>query len=203
MGFTCGKCDKRNVRYIITDDLMLFKFNSIASLAGKDPDNYRISINEINGKTTLVTYTTSESDKIENTMLWSLHINDGINLGHFRLVYESNLSEIEGLQIRSLNIFEYVKGAKIEGFASPYEIIRAQINVTSNRNRTFTYHNEAMANETGWYQINVPYSSDGTTTKISDSYTIIGLNSQVLKNVSISENDVINGINIRIDLNSE
>ncbi|MBE0524498.1 MAG: oligosaccharyl transferase, archaeosortase A system-associated [Methanosarcinales archaeon] len=195
--------DKRNVRYIIISDDLLNKFQTIALIAGEQTNNY-------------ATFVSNESDsglrqysfldqKIINVMLWSLYMNDGLNLGSFRLVYESNESNIKNWEkqaVKSIKIFEYVEGAKLEGFASPNEVIFAQINIISNRNRTFTYSNQVISNETGWYEITLPYSTSGTPyeTRPLESYKILINNSSISKNIEVLEEDVIEGRTVRVDL---
>ena len=193
--------DERNVRYVITvDELILSKFSSIVSIAGKDPFDYYES-KEIENQN-LVTTIWSGNERLWRTVLWSLHVNDGLNFGRMRLIYESNTTRTKSPPVKYVKIFEYVKGANIFGLASPDETVVAYTNITTNRGRTFTYYNEAIANETGWYRINVPYSNYGTPYegwKI-ESYNIHGLESNASKEVVISEAEIISGKNIRVNL---
>jgi len=193
--------DARSVRYVITDDeLILKKFKSIVSIAGKNPNDYYQSKKiENNNSVTTIRF---ENERFKRTILWSLHVNDGSDLGCMRLIYESNTTRTQSPPVKYVKIFEYVKGANIFGLASPDETVVAYTNITTNRGRTFTYYNRAIANETGWYRINVPYSNYGTPYegwKI-ESYNIHGLESNASKEVIISEAEIISGQNIRVNL---
>jgi len=143
-----------------------------------------------------------ENDRLKRTILWAMHANDGSNFGCMRLIYESNTTRTKNPPVKYVKIFEYVDGANIFGSASPNETVVAYTNITTNRGRTFTYYNGAIANETGWYRINVPYSNYGTPYegwKI-ESYIVEGLESNISKEVIISEAEIISGKNIRINL---
>ena len=173
--------DARNVRYIITSDEMVFLKNSnIAFIAGRDPDDYDMV-----------------SDKLKTTTMWSLHIGDGSGLGFYRLIHESKNAQIFP-NIKSVKIFEYVKGANIIGQASPNEVVIAYTNISTNQNRVFTYFNAVKANETGWYRIKVAYPTTGSayTTGIVEPYKVINSTNVVLKDVSVSEDDIIIGRSI-------
>jgi dolichyl-diphosphooligosaccharide--protein glycosyltransferase len=93
-------------------------------------------------------------------------------------------------------------GAKITGFAAPHENVSAAANVISNRRRTFEYYNTAVANETGWYELTVSYSTEGGPydTRAVTPYTVRGEKSIIMKEITITEDDVVNGGEIRLDL---
>ena len=193
--------DARSVRYVITDDeSILRKFSSIASIAGKNPYDYYDS-KEIENRN-LITTIRFENEKLKRTILWSMHVNDGSNFGCMRLIYESNTTRTKNPLVKYIKIFEYVDGANIYGLALPNETIVAYTNITTNRERTFTYYNGAIANETGWFRIHVPYSNYGTLDKgwKIEPYTIHGLESNASKEVVISEAEIMSGKNIRVDL---
>jgi len=192
--------DARSVRYVITDDeLILKKFRSIASIAGKNPDDYYES-KEIRNDN-LVTTTQFGNEKFKHTTLWSMHVNDGLNFECIRLIHESNTTRTEP-PVKYVKIFEYVNGASIYGLAPPNETVVVYTNITTNRDRTFRYYNEAVVNETGWYRINVPYSNYGTPYegwKI-EPYKIHCLESNAPTEVTISEAEIISGKNIQVNL---
>jgi len=193
--------DARSVRYVITvDELILSKFNSIASIAGKNIYDYYDS-KEIENRN-LVTTIRSGNERLWRTALWSMHVNDGLYFGRMRLIYESNTTRTRSPPVKYVKIFEYVNGANIFGLASPNETVVAYTNITTNRERTFTYYNGAIANETGWFRIHVPYSNYGTLDKgwKIEPYTIHGLESNASKEVVISEAEIMSGKNIRVDL---
>jgi len=193
--------DDRNVRYVITDsEMIVTKFSSISAIAGEETNTFFTTEKFMDGN--LIRERISETEKMKHTMLWSMHINDGANLGSIRLIHESNTTRSKNATVKSVKIFEYVKGATIVGFALPDDIVLAYTNVTSNRNRTFRYYNVDKANETGWYEIPVSYSTFGSPylDVSAEPYTIVVYNSNISKEISIGENDVILGNIIRKDL---
>ena len=173
--------DSRNVRYIITsDELVLLKNRNVALIAGEEPDNYGMS-----------------SDKLKGTSMWLLQIGDGSGTGFFRLIHESETAQIFP-NIKSVKIFEYVSGANIIGQATPNEVVLAYTNITTNQNRVFTYYNGAITNETGWYNITVAYPTSRSAFSAGhvEPYKIINSTSVFLREVSVSEDDVVNGRNV-------
>ena len=193
--------DARSVRYVITDDkLLLTKFKSIASIAGKDPYDY-FELREIE-KGNLITTRLLENERLKHTILWSMHVNDGSNFGCMRLIHESNTTRTKNPPVKYVKIFEYVNGANIYGLAPPNETVVVHSNITTNRDRTFTYFNGAVVNETGWYKVNVPYSNYGTPYEgwEIEPYKIYVLGSNTPKEVNISEAEIISGENIRVNL---
>ncbi len=192
--------DARSVRYVITDDeLILRKFRSIASIAGKNPDDYYGS-KEIRNRNS-VTTAEFRNERFTSTILWSMHVNDGSDFERMRLIYESNTTRTKP-PVKYVKIFEYVNGASIYGLALPNETVIVHTNITTNRDRTFRYYNEAVVNETGWYRIKVPYSSYGTPYEgwKTEPYTIYVLGSNASKEVNISEAEIMSGKNIRVNL---
>jgi dolichyl-diphosphooligosaccharide--protein glycosyltransferase len=189
--------DRRNVRYVITDMKMVkTKFSYLAQLAGEDADNF-YTVQTIKTRTLQVV-----NDRFMNTTLTKLHVSDGATLGKLRLVYESHSTVAQNPEVKYVKIFEYVKGAKITGFAAPHENVSAAANVISNRRRTFEYYNTAVANETGWYELTVSYSTEGGPydTRAVTPYTVRGEKSIIMKEITITEDDVANGGEIRLDL---
>ncbi|MCZ7395939.1 MAG: oligosaccharyl transferase, archaeosortase A system-associated [Candidatus Methanoperedens sp.] len=186
--------NKRKVRFIVTDAQMLkLKFSSIAMLAGRDPlDYYGTSdgapIRSVN----------NENGNFFATMLSRLHVFDGDGLSHYRLIYESNTTAIRNPDIKYVKIFEYVPGATLSGRAGDGEV-KVTLNVMTNQGRTFVYTQRAVAMN-GNYEIKVPYSTQGGKygTKPSGDYII--QNANVSKMVAVSEQDVLDGRRLQVDL---
>jgi dolichyl-diphosphooligosaccharide--protein glycosyltransferase len=152
-----------------------------------------------------------------------LHLLDCSGLSHYRLIYESkpvfgpmgfqetiykqifNQKYAEKFGLKPVNvttsgyvkIFERVKGAKIYGKANA-SVVTVEVKVKTNQGRVFTYSNVANV-VNGTYEIIVPYAQDTTyPVKAITPYTIKAGN--VTKTFSLSDEDVENGKEIRIDL---
>ena len=193
--------EARNVRYVVTDiNMVKGKFRNIVQLAGEDYLSYYTNPAtkmELGTKTLIV-----ENDRFRNTVLTKLHVFDGDMLGNLRLIYESSTTKTQNPEVKYVKIFEFVEGAKITGFAAPHQTVYAVTNVISNRGRVFEYHNIAIANETGWYELTVSYSTVDVPydTRAVTPYLIGTEKSDVVVEVSISEDDVVNGKEIWVDL---
>ncbi len=185
--------DKRKVRFIVTDAQMLkLKFSSIAMLAGKKAEDYYGTSDG-----TPIRSVNAENKNFFATMLSRLHVFDGDGLSHYRLIYESNTTAIKSPDIKYVKIFEYVHGATISGKANGE--VRATVSIMTNQGRTFVYAQQVTAMN-GRYEIKVPYSTQGgkyATAPLSD-YII--QNANTAKAVSVSENDVLEGREVQVDL---
>ncbi len=60
-----------------------------------------------------------------------------------------------------VKVFEYVKGARIEGTAPNGSLIEVSTDITTNHGRTFTYSLRTTANDSYSYEFIVPYSTEG------------------------------------------
>lgn len=193
--------DTNNVKYVITDYMMYAtKSSAIFTIAG---DEY------MKGQNFTEFY---NGEGMRNTTLAKLHILDGSMLGRLRLIHESPNSKIklvpkgneeEGTPIKSVKIFEYVEGARIYGSAAPNEPVYARVNVSSNQDRQFTYVNAVMPDDSGLYELRVPYSTKGsndTEVTAGPYYIISQKNSSATAQVAVSEEDVVQGSGIQADL---
>lgn len=109
-------------------------------------------------------------------------------LTHYRLVHESpnNISVILGYgydtlpDLKSVKVFEYVKGAHIPGEGV------IELNLVTNTGRTFVYCQESSNGE-----FVVPYATEGGTGegKATGPYHIQG----TTRSISVTEADVVNG----------
>jgi asparagine N-glycosylation enzyme membrane subunit Stt3 len=107
-------------------------------------------------------------------------------LRHYRLVHESPTNAfanagMDGVDIKYVKTFEYVKGARIKGNGM------IEVSVVSNTGRNFTYRQQSINGE-----FIVPYSTTGTPydVKTKGKYKIIGTG----KEYDVSENDVMTGM---------
>ena len=60
-----------------------------------------------------------------------------------------------------VKVFEYVKGARIEGRVPDASIVEIATNITTNQGREFIYSQRAISNSNGSYVFIVPYSTEG------------------------------------------
>jgi asparagine N-glycosylation enzyme membrane subunit Stt3 len=110
-----------------------------------------------------------------------------------------------------VKVFEYVKGARIEGTAPNGSLIEVSTTITTNQGRNFTYSARTTANDS--YEFIVPYSTEGpveggTNFDVSVSpYTIRAGHFEnetvvwdVEEEVRIHEEDVTEGGTIKVDL---
>ncbi|MFQ6120616.1 MAG: PQQ-binding-like beta-propeller repeat protein, partial [Methanosarcinales archaeon] len=208
--------DKRKVRYIIVDTAMGYgyrdrlggKYESIAKIAGKDISDYYYSFfmptphgteGVVYIKRLLLNY------KYYNTTYAKLYyfdassattsLMDNVNgIGHYRLIYESKNTDTELTEIKKVKIFEYVKGAIITGHTYPNVYVEVFIPIKTNRNRVFNYTIGTQSDQSGIFNITVPYATKNhpyNTTPI-DNWTI-SINGIASKKVVVTEDDIMHG----------
>jgi len=165
------------------------------------------------------------SENYFRTLEAKLHILDTKGLQHYRLIYESasSANTFSGFQeviYRNLfnqlyaskfgfkpvdatftgyvKIFEYVKGAKITGrVPAGVDKVHVQAKIVTNQGRVFVYENWAEVKD-GRYEVTVPYSQNSKYPVKADAYQIRAGN--VVKTVEVTEEDVLNGNTITVDL---
>lgn len=192
--------ESRNSKYIITDLSMLKgKFYNIARLAGENYDSY---FDEQSNNSVTNNRLRTENEKFSNTILAKLHVYDGSQSGHYRLVHESSTTVTTNPEVKDVKIFEYVKGATIVGTAQPNEVVYGAVTVLSNKGRKFDYFNSARADANGNYKLLVAYSTDNANSEVNalTPYTVVGKESQSEKKINISDSNVKNGDTLRLDL---
>ena len=192
--------DERGVRYIITDyDMLNNKLPAIAVLANKTLHDYA-------GTPSPGNYAEANITKnLYRTTLARLHYFDGIGLDRVRLIYESPTFRVGNPAISQLKIFEYVPGAVIKVPSSPGMKAEATLKMITNQGRTFSYAVGGMQKANG-YEIRVPYSTEkryGTHSLGPYSVTIdIGANTRITKKVNVSEDDVLDGKIINVNISN-
>jgi len=192
--------EKRNVKYVITDSLMTTgKFKPIVDISGENYDT-GMEIEEF-----------IQGEEVKKTTLFKLHLFDGSGLGYLRLVYESEGGDLKVetsnssenyTNVKNVKVFEYVPGAIVEGFARPEQEVYARTNVTLSNGRVFKYQNEATANESGWYELKLPYSTTYTPYNSTvENYRItMDISPDLIKEVHVTEKDVMSANRLRTDL---
>ena len=190
--------EARKVRYVVTDKRMMYgKLPAIARWINEDPGSY-ISIDiDSNYKLSL---------RFLETVLARLHLRDCSDLGHYRLVYESETFSGLEFPVSEVKVFERVTGAKIAG-TTPYdEPMGVILDMTSNQGRKFSYFNSAMPVPVdGHYEIIVPYSTEEKYGTHSVGAYLLGpvkegyVDRSDFRVVEVSEEDVLNGATIEVD----
>ncbi len=190
--------NKRNVRFVITDAQMLkLKFKSIAMMAGRNSDDYYGTKNP--SEEGQIRSVNNENRNFFATMLSRLHVFDGDGLSHYRLIYESKTTAIKSPDIKYVKIFEYVPGATLSGKTSADGEIKVTLNLITNQGRTFVYTRQAIANN-GRYEIKVPYPTQGSKYGVKPTSDYIIQNANTSRAVSVSEEDVMEGRVLQVDL---
>lgn len=207
-------------RYIISNGRMAYTiFGAMAAWDG-DQDGYYSQVNSEQGLMSV------PSMKYLNSMEMRLHLLDGNNLQHYRMVYESqaynpahepyvdlesfyknvyNMWTGENIPIESasgfVKIFEYVEGAKVTGNAPAGETVTISTTIMTNQMRTFTYTQSAISD--GTYSFIVPYSTSGPV-EGETQFDTMPVGPYVISygdtthELSVSETDVLNGNTIEV-----
>ena len=115
--------------------------------------------------------------------------------------------------VSSVKIYEYVKGARIEGRAPNGSIVEIVTNITTNKGREFIYSQRTISDNNGSYGFIVPYSTEGPVEGgtnfdvLAASYKIrtghIENETMVRdmeKEVAVNEEEVMEGKTVRVDL---
>lgn len=159
------------------------------------------------------------SEKFYNTMESKLHIFDGNELQHYRLIHESvpnpysNGGAQEGgykqvynvlinpnhpIPIEStgyVKVFEYVKGGKIVGKSDPNTEVTIKLNILTNINRNIIYTQKTTSDSEGNYVLIVPYSTTGAI----EGGTQFDTKANGKYELSIFSNNKINTISLDIN----
>lgn len=189
--------DARGARYVFADYSTVFsKLASLAEWGGEDVNSYMVREdygNQIKVK---------PKDRLLNTTLGRLYLVDGAGMGRFRLIYESRTVMGSNPGISRVKIFQYVPGALLRIHAAPDQNAGVLLNVTSNMERKFIYVNQASWNG-DLLELRVPYSTEKRyETHALDPYLVFSGNENGIKvqNVEISEEDVLQGRTIELNL---
>jgi dolichyl-diphosphooligosaccharide--protein glycosyltransferase len=206
--------DKAGARYIMSDTRMAVDIFGAMVTWTLDTAGYYQSYWIGSG------YQSVPSSRYYNSMESRLHILDGNGLKQYRMVHETwavqtqepvyrqvynlllrgNISETDTGYIK---IFEYVKGAKITGTASPNETVKISATILTGQGRTFEYSQSTTSDSEGKYEFTVPYSTEGPIsgetqfdTAPSGPYKLSY--SDATKEVRVSEEAVLNGEEVKV-----
>ncbi len=206
--------DKAGARYIMSDTRMAVDIFGAMATWTLDTDGYYQSYWTGSG------YDSVPSSRYYNSMESRLHILDGNGLKQYRMVHETwavqtqepvyrqvynllfggNISETDTGYIK---IFEYVKGAKITGTASPNETVKISTTILTGQGRTFEYSQSTTSDSEGKYEFTVPYSTEGPIsgetqfdTAPSGPYKLSY--GDTTKEVRVSEEAVLKGEEVKV-----
>ncbi|MGV8175240.1 MAG: STT3 domain-containing protein, partial [Methanothrix sp.] len=187
--------DARGSRYVFVDYSMAYgKLGAITNWANENLLTY---FRAEDAGSQIKVYPT---ERLFNTTLGKLYYFDGAETGHFRLIHESKTFIGENPPKSYVKVFEYVPGALIRIRSGPDQNVGAILNMTSNQDRAFIYANEAVKRD-GVFEVSVPYSTESRYDCHAISPYLIysgNANGVKMQNLSVSEDDIINGRTIDI-----
>ncbi|MDI9394681.1 MAG: oligosaccharyl transferase, archaeosortase A system-associated [Euryarchaeota archaeon] len=207
--------DKMGARYIVSDKKMAVDIFGAMPEWTLDTEGYMAPYWTGSG------YQYIPSTRYFNSMESRLHILDGNGLKQYRLVYEtwaykthgevtykqiynflykSNIPEVDTGFVK---IFEFVKGAKITGTASPNEAVNIKTTILTGQGRTFEYSQSTTSDSEGKYEFTVPYSTEGPIpgetqfdTAPAGAYVVSYGNTT--REVRVSEEAVLKGEEVKV-----
>jgi oligosaccharyl transferase (archaeosortase A-associated) len=206
--------NKAGARYIMSDERMATEIFMAMAEWTLDTEGYFQSY------WTGGQYQSLPSERYYNSMEARLHILDGNGLKQYRMIHETwadqtqepgyrkvynllfggNISEADTGYVK---VFEYVKGAKITGTASPNEAVKISTTIITGQNRTFEYSQSTTSDSQGKYEFTVPYSTEGPIsgetqfdTAPSGSYVVSY--GDTTKEVRVNEEAVLKGEEVKV-----
>jgi len=206
--------NKAGARYVISDNYMATGiFGAMASWT-LDTEGYFQSYWTGNQ------YQSLPSTRYYNSMEARLHIFDGSGLKKYRMVHETQAYQTDETGYKNVynfflggnlpventgyvKIFEYVKGAKIIGTASPNESVKISTTILTGQGRTFEYSQSTTSDSQGRYEFTVPYSTEGslageTQFDTAPSGPYIVSYGDTTKEVRVSEEAVLKGEEVKV-----
>jgi dolichyl-diphosphooligosaccharide--protein glycosyltransferase len=207
--------EKAGARYIISDvEMATGKFYAMTAWT-LDTEGY------YQPYWTGSSYQYLPSTRYFDSMESRLHILDGNGLKQYRLVHETLAYQTQGealyKQVYNLlygssipeadtgyvKIFEYVKGAKITGTASPDETVNINTTILTGQGRTFDYSQSTTSDSEGRYEFTVPYSTEGpvsgeTQFDTAPAGPYVVSYGDTTKEVRVSEEAVLNGDEVQV-----
>jgi dolichyl-diphosphooligosaccharide--protein glycosyltransferase len=206
--------EKSGARYIMSDERMAVDIFMAMPEWTLDTEGYTEPYWTGSG------YQYLPSKRYFDSMESRLHILDGNGLKQYRLVHETwayQTSEVGYKQIYNflygsgipevntgyVKVFEYVKGAKITGTASPNETVNINTTILTGQGRTFEYSQSTTSDSEGGYEFTVPYSTEGpipgeTQFDTAPAGAYVVSYGDTTKEVRVSEEAVLNGEEIKV-----
>jgi dolichyl-diphosphooligosaccharide--protein glycosyltransferase len=120
----------------------------------------------------------------------------------YNQLFKQNIPQVDSGYVK---IFEYVKGAQIDGTAPANTQVELSLNIKTNVGREILYQQKIISDNNGGFKLTVPYSTVGVEngqtkfdTKPTGKYSIAAKN--VTKEFDVDEQDVLNGRIVPIDI---
>jgi dolichyl-diphosphooligosaccharide--protein glycosyltransferase len=207
--------DKAGARYIVSDAQMATGKFPAMTVWTFDTEGYSQPYWVDGG------YRYLPSTRYFDSMESRLHILDGNGLKQYRLIHETwayqTQEEVSYKQVYNLlygssipevdtgfvKIFEYVKGAKITGTASPNETVNINTTILTGQGRTFEYSQSTTSDSEGRYEFTVPYSTEGpvsgeTQFDTAPSGPYVVSYGDTTEEVRVSEEVVLKGEEVKV-----
>jgi len=184
-------------KYVIISNT-LGKLNDFSKILGVPHSNYYSEVQTTSGQ--IVDMINRRGSQLVSVRLF---LNDGMPLtgvllgetppANLRLVYESpGTVDVFGTfkKISRIKIFERVPGAVLYGNAPAGKVIQIEIDLLSNRGRTFTWSTMEKTDMSGRFKVVVPYSTNAQNnpTIAISKYRVKSSSATYYANVS--ENDI-------------
>lgn len=157
-------------------------------------------------ETLRVRYVVIRSAYESRPMARALFDRDGSRLGRYRLLHE--VAPLSGTEVPSYKIFEFVKGAQLEGSAAPRSLVRVELRRVSNLGRSVRFEMVTEADRSGRYRVRLPYATasggigaQGGTLDLGDdgSEYLVSSGGEVrrvaIEEASVQNGDVVSGPN--------
>ncbi|MFZ2499812.1 oligosaccharyl transferase, archaeosortase A system-associated [Methanosarcina sp.] len=206
--------NKSGARYVMSDARMATEIFMAMATWTLDTDGYYQSY------WTGTDYQSLPSNRYYNSMEARLHVLDGNGLKQYRMVHETWATQTQEAGYRQVynllfggnisqadtgyvKIFEYVKGAKVTGTASPNEAVKISTPIITGQGRTFEYSQSTISDSQGKYEFTVPYSTEGpisgeTQFDTAPSGPYVLRYGDTTKEVRINEEAVLKGEEVKV-----
>ncbi len=141
-----------------------------------------------------VRYLVIRSMSESRVMAKTLFARDGSRLERYRLLYE--VRPLDGVDVPSYKIFEFVKGAELSGSAPAHSLVKAELDLTTNLGRTTRYEAVTETDANGRYRLRLPYSTRGHSGSITIAQRYRIRVGELSDEIAIDESAVLQGLRV-------
>jgi len=124
-------------------------------------------------------------------------------LGQYRLLYESDYlaSDDPGNGLSYYKVFEFVRGARLLGTATPGSDVVLELPLLTSRRRLLRYTNWTKATQDGRFMLTLPYATNVAQgdTAAQGAYAIVDDNGR-RASLEVTEADVVSGNSLSVIL---